>query len=416
MKFFKKTVVVISIAACFLASSCGIYVEKQISSKELTANIPVAETDKFQPDDLFSEFYDEFAFDFMKTQTNGANSFLFSPFSALACLNMIACAASGETLDQFNGLLGGMDKAKIDGIFASLIGEAAESDTVKVADSLWLREGSADPKEDFLRAVKGYYNSEIYSSAFDGNTLRDINNWVNNKTKGMIDKILDEIDPQALAYIVNALYFESAWKKEYENDAIRSGIFTAFDGSKQEVEMMISAESVYFSVNGADCFEKPYKDDGYSFVGILPAAGQTASEWFEKTSGKDFCEGYSQRKHAQIVAKIPEFNDASTCFMNDGLQTLGLKRAFVPGLAELDGVSTVCYLDFVLQKTRIEVSRKGTKAAAVTIGGANGTSAPPDNEIKYIYLDRPFAYAVMDRTAKIPLFIGFADRINIPHQ
>ena len=68
------------------------------------------------------------------------------------------------------------------------------------------------------------------------------------------------------------------------------------------------------------------------------------------------------------------------------------------------------YLDFVLQKTKIDVNRNGTKAAAITIGGGKCESAAPVEKIK-IVLDRPFMFGIVDNATGLPLFLGIVTNL-----
>ena len=67
----------------------------------------------------------------------------------------------------------------------------------------------------------------------------------------------------------------------------------------------------------------------------------------------------------------------------------------------------------VLHKTSITVAEKGTKAGAVTIVevGHPGSSALPPELIKYVYLDRPFVYMIIDNQTKTPIFIGHVNNL-----
>ena len=69
------------------------------------------------------------------------------------------------------------------------------------------------------------------------------------------------------------------------------------------------------------------------------------------------------------------------------------------------------YCSEVRQKTFIEVSRNGTKAAAVTWATMECTSAAPMETVN-IYLDRPFVYAIVDNATGLPLFIGVVVNVS----
>lgn len=68
------------------------------------------------------------------------------------------------------------------------------------------------------------------------------------------------------------------------------------------------------------------------------------------------------------------------------------------------------HIDYVLQKTRIELDRNGTKAAAITIINGKDESAPID-DVVYITLDCPFLFGIIDSATKLPLFLGIVTKL-----
>jgi serpin B len=58
-------------------------------------------------------------------------------------------------------------------------------------------------------------------------------------------------------------------------------------------------------------------------------------------------------------------------------------------------------VDFVKQNTFVDVNEEGTEAAAVTAIGIKEVSMPPS-----ILIDRPFIFAIRERTTNTLLFIG----------
>ena len=73
----------------------------------------------------------------------------------------------------------------------------------------------------------------------------------------------------------------------------------------------------------------------------------------------------------------------------------------------LENGGNEAYIGKIIHKTHIEVDRKGTKAAAATIVDmrVKGAIMMPD-EVIYIYLDKPFVYAIVDNETGLPIFIG----------
>ena len=60
----------------------------------------------------------------------------------------------------------------------------------------------------------------------------------------------------------------------------------------------------------------------------------------------------------------------------------------------------------VLHKTFISVAEQGTRAGAATVVEMNDGCAPEFEEPKYVTLDRPFVYMLIDRETNVPFFIG----------
>ena len=85
---------------------------------------------------------------------------------------------------------------------------------------------------------------------------------------------------------------------------------------------------------------------------------------------------------------------------------------FAPGIADLSGINSVgrLYCAKIAQKTVIDVSRNGTKAAAVTWGDLKCESAPVGQ--REVYLTRPFVFAIVDNATGVPLFLGAVTRLG----
>ena len=148
-----------------------------------------------------------------------------------------------------------------------------EKAKLTLANSIWFKDSGFTVEEAFLQRNADYYGAAVYKSAFDKKTLRDINNWVEENTDGVIDKIVDQMDPYAVMYLVNTVLFDAEWQNIYRKHEVRDGTFTAIDGAKRTVSMMCSNESLYLDDGKATGFLKPYKN-GYSFA-ALPVSAVT---------------------------------------------------------------------------------------------------------------------------------------------
>ena len=403
----KKTIAaIIAVSLSVAIVGCGRdYKEKTVRAEELTSALQVNVEGK-EVTDGFKNAYYGFTSELFK-RVNGEENVFISPLSAATCLSMAFNGADGETLSEFESAMG-LPLSDLNGAFKTILSDGNNS--VKYANSIWLNAVMPQPKREFLNAAKGYYGAEVYRSTFDVALVSDINNWVSNTTQGMIDNIIDKTSPDYYSYLLNVLYFEAEWAEKYENKDIKPWTFRNKNGEDKAVTMLSSTEHEYFSYNGGDGFLKRYKGD-YAFMAILPEEGTDIDEFISGIDGEKLLGAISDVKHVTVKAKIPEFKSDFSIDLCDALKDMGIISAFSPNKADFSKMSDGVYIDFVLQKTKIELDRKGTKAAAVTGIGEMATSVGPGNTVE-IVLDRPFVYAIISLKDDLPLFIGSLKNIG----
>jgi serine protease inhibitor len=101
---------------------------------------------------------------------------------------------------------------------------------------------------------------------------------------------------------------------------------------------------------------------------------------------------------------LPKFKFEYEKQLKDQLIALGMVDAFDDGIADLSGIYDPGYVrlfvQFVKQNSFIVVNEEGTEAAAVTTIGIDYTS------INEFIVDRPFVFAIRERTTNTLMFIG----------
>lgn len=342
---------------------------------------------------------------------NGEN-LLISPLSVLSALAMTANGANGETKSQMEEVFG-LTVDELDAYLRWYVDSLPQGDDYRlnIANSIWFTQDQRfTPRQEFLQRNADYYGADIYSAPFDDTTLNDINRWVENKTDGMIDKILDRIPDEAVMYLVNALAFEAQWNDMYEDHQISTGIFTKEDGETQLVDMMHGQEYRYLEDDMTIGFIKDYKSRSYAFAALLPKEGITIEEYIASLTGERLRALLNNVENTMVLTAMPQFETECSVEMADVLFNMGMKDAFDMYAADFSGLGTSedgnIFINRVLHKTFISVTEHGTKAGAATIVEMTDGAAMLPEDMKEVYLDRPFVYLLIDCENGLPFFIG----------
>jgi len=338
---------------------------------------------------------------------------LISPLSIRLALAMTANGADGDTKAEMEALLGGeISLEDLNEYLYSYVNNlpSAEKYKLQIANSIWFRddEGRLQVEQDFLQKNVNYYGAQAYKAAFDDQTLKDINNWVKDNTDGMIDSILDQIDEDAVMYLINALVFDAEWQHVYDKSDVYKGKFINIDGAEKHVDMMHSEETVYLQDENATGFMKHYNGSKYSFAALLPNEGVDIYEYIAGLTGEDLMETLSTPQLGMVMATLPKFSYEYELTMNDVLKELGMPSAFSGDTADFSKMAHSSrgniYIGDVLHKTFISVDELGTKAGAVTKVQMNDECEVISEWV--VTLNRPFVYMIIDNETNLPMFIG----------
>lgn len=407
-----------SLAVAFTASISACRAPSPAASDDLMSGISKASAASRSPDEIFKGRYVDFSVALIKESIAGKKNSLVSPLSVLLALSMTANGASGDTLDEMEKLLGqGIPLIELNAYLYSYSNSLPDENNSKlrIANSIWFRddEGRLTVEKDFLQTNANYYNAAAYRSRFDETTLKDINSWVEKNSDGMIDSILDSIDPDTVMYLINAIVFDAEWEKVYSKENLEDGSFTNASGIGEAARFMNSEEMLYLYDGMSEGFIKPYSKGMYSFVAILPNEGITVDEYVSKMTGKGFLGLINGAKSTPVTASLPKFSYSYTIGMNEALKKLGMPTAFSSEKADFSRLGRSSrgnlFIGDVLHKTFISVDELGTKAGAVTKVEIEDEAYI---ESKVVRLDRPFIYAIIDNSQGLPVFIGTVNSVE----
>ncbi|KAM9392152.1 serpin A3-5-like [Pholidichthys leucotaenia] len=358
-----------------------------------------------------------FAYSFYKqlaahSSSEGKNIF-FSPASISTALAALSVGARGETHRQlFSGL--GFNSSQ----FTQTDVNQAFRRLLENSDSKDASEGTAvfmdrrfKPEPEFLEALKQYYFSEGFNVDFTQSTesADTINKYVADKTNGKIDKLVENLDPSTVMYLISYIYYKGKWQTPFDPRMTKEDTFNAED-VKVPVEMMNMEKYVdvyYDRAINTSVLHLPF-NSSYSMLLLLPDN--------MKTLENEICPAHvtkwlkwKQPRYYDI--HVPKFSIKTSYNLNDVLTERGMTDMF-GDRANLSGISAGQKLAVseVVHQATLDVDEAGATAAAVT---GIGITLLSFRHIPVLKFDRPFMVIIIERDTENVLFMGKIINPNI---
>jgi len=354
-----------------------------------------------------------FAFELFKelNREEGGGNIFISPLSVSTALTMTYNGAGGETRNEMKESLGYGDVSdeKTNGSFENLIPylmQADETVEIDISNSIWYRAGEPIGT-DFLEKSEKVFDAWVEEMDFQKPDSADIiNGWIEDATKGKIDKMIDPpIPPDLVMYLINAVYFKGEWTNAFDEERTYETQFYEESGKQKTVEMMSNKTTVDFGeTKDFKIARLPYGNEKLSMYFVLPEGGQTIDELIENLDA-DCWEKMKESiwETENIILGIPKFKmDYGIKKLNDTLIAMGMEKAFGAG-ADFSGIRDGIFISRVLHKAVIEVNEKGSEAAGATVVEMLESA---EAEPAMFIADSPFLFMIVDDVHGDILFMG----------
>ncbi|WP_289221292.1 serpin family protein [Faecalibaculum rodentium] len=332
---------------------------------------------------------------------------LLSGSSAWMALGMAANGAEGDTLRQMETVLG-LNKDQINKAAAAWFSSMEDQNSLTMADSIWLKNEFRDEvAKSFLETCAQDFRAEVFSSTLDQKAVKDINDWTSKHTDGLIPELIKEIPSLTQMILVNAEAFNGKWAAPFDEADTKKQTFHNQDGSESSVDFLNGQADWSVENDNVTGFIKEYDESRYGYMLLLPKdADKPLSEAVNTLDGAAVSDLLSNRMSADVQISMPKLDQESTLTLNDALAATGMTDAFgeEADFSAITGSKNDLYISSVLQKTYIEVSEKGTKAAAATEIGIETMAMPV--EADPVVADKPYVYMIVDLEHSMPLFVG----------
>lgn len=344
---------------------------------------------------------------------------VLSPHGVASILGMLLPGAHGETRKQILNSL----RYKKNGPYKMLkrlhktLTAKSNQDIVLIANGMFSQEGFP-MEEAFVATNKANFQCVSRSLDFSKphHAANEINEWVNNKTKGLIPSLIkaDMLDPTLTRLVaVNSIYFKGLWKSRFQPENTKMRPFNAGNGNVYKVPMM--SQLSVFNISLATTpqglkykvIELPYHGNNISMLIVLPTEEDTPLSQVIPHISTATVQSWTKLMHMRKVRLlIPKFTADAEVDLKDPLSALGITNMFSENADFRHLSAEPLQVAKALQKAKIVVNEDGTKAAAATTAILLARSSPP-----WITVDRPFLFLIRHNPTGTVLFMG---QINEP--
>ncbi len=350
-----------------------------------------------------------FAIDLYRHLSAEEGNLFMSPYSISVAMGMTYGGARGNTAAEMAGVLHFPDDHEalhpaFRQLSRRLMDSVAETEQkLTIANGLWLTGG--DLSSEYKALLDHAYNAEFFRGRVD-----EINAWVEKKTEGKIDKILEQLSPDSVCVLLNAIYFQGFWENRFSEDNTHDAPFTLTPGEEVTVPLMYQKSEIkVLHKDGFQAAALPYEGERLSMVILLPdeVTGLPAlEEQLSAENLKQWLADLDASPAQETELYLPRFILESEYDLVPPFKALGIHDAFQENDADFTGMGWRkgdLWIGQIKHKAFVEVNEEGTEAAAATAVEMITKVATPAPVFR---VDRPFLFLIRDNETQTLLFLG----------
>lgn len=359
------------------------------------------------------ESLNRFSFNLYRTVAKEKNGNLaVSPLGSYILSAMLEPGAQGPAKQAISKALA-LDSSTLESV-RSLMEHLELSPSLNLAQKIYLA-SQVSVTSDYLDQVTPFLEEPTENVSFREDPLgavKIINDWVEDKTAGLITDFLLPLPKRTISVLVSVLHFKGQWANPFDPKDTKVGTFTRADGTTLSVPMMTlpSASLTLRRTKTGQLLTLPYADQTECLL-FLPDPGQSPESLLEDSAGLVALK--SQQKSDSVVKlELPRFEfETDTFELTPAWKALGLAPLLSrPDLTPMLGKKLSRDLDLkVFHKTYIKADEEGTEAAAATAVVITLTSAPDSFGPQVVRFDRPFLFLLRNSESKAIFMLGRVD-------
>ncbi|CAB1352585.1 unnamed protein product [Coregonus sp. 'balchen'] len=290
---------------------------------------------------------------------------ILSPLSVALALAQLALGAHNETQKLLLSSLHAHTIPCYHHTLGSLLQHLTNT-SLQVATRMYLRP-EFEVYQSFVAESLHRYRSEPAPLI----SVEEVNQWVEDATKGHITNFLPSIPHDIVLMLINAVHFKGEWEARFDPQLTQKDVFYLDNKNFVHVDMMRSAKYPLSLLEdgelGAQVARFPFKGNT-SFLVVMPLPGRgNVSSLVTKLNISDLYRRLPQESTMQVW--------------------------------DLCSLVLICPVSSVRHACGVELSEEGADASAAT-------SVTMMRSIPIFFVNSPFLFALVDHASLAPLFLG----------
>lgn len=390
-----------------------------------------------------------------KSLHNSGTNLLLCPYSLLTTLSMLIAGSRGKTRNELLKVLYSETKLSNDEEIQKFLQKISKKhqEFIETYKNVWHQASMVYCRDDlkldssFAQSLTKMFQAQTKQLNFHSikDSVRIINEDVYKETKGFVENIVNDLDPEIALLLIDAIHFKDIWDKQFDQNKSHLQSFRLSDGKTTVETWMMHQTAVfnyyeYESLN-VRAIRLPYRSNQrLAMLIILPSdngsvdddggdsAIKTLIKQMNQNHLKAILDGMLATAPQKIELSLPRFKISSTHqHLIEHFRQSGLCLLFDQCQADLSAMLTndddgkkqqqqQCsnvienprlYVSEIMQKAMIEVNEQGTEAIALTkISVRNKRSA---EFIEEMICDRPFMFMIILSDPLNILFSGILE-------
>lgn len=367
-------------------------------------------------------------------QVDKSENMILSPYNIYTNMALVSSGALNATKDEFSASL--FQNADIKTEAAPRLKElndqilAANKGHVELmtANGIWVNKAAATLSEDYKNDAKKNFGAVASNEDFsDKATVDKINLWASENTKGLITKIVQQLNPADAIVLASSLYFKGKWVMPFDKALTEDKTFIVDGGAKFTTPMMRQqydhvGDIREMSNQDYEAVSLNYGTENAQTMRLILVRPTNptlpARDWLA-TQGEMTLPAWlndQQYERARGTIELPHLDMKQHHDLIPVLQAMWIKNAFTPAAdfrSMVDAKSQALFISSVSHDVVFKTDEEGSEAAAVTTmtmaGSAMAPALPKTVNIKF---DRSFVFALQDVQTGTVLLIGAVNKPN----